>query len=64
MRGKCSSSGSMEGFGRKVWDTGGSYERREACGVVSIRKMGRSVGKGYRVLGGRKGDRPVGETVY
>ena len=37
-------TGGMEWLGRRLWDPGGRHERREACGVASIREMGRSVG--------------------
>ena len=37
-------SGGMEWVGRRLWDPGGRHERREACGVASIRELGRSVG--------------------
>ena len=29
---------------QEAWDPGVRHERREACGVASIREMGRSVG--------------------
>ena len=42
-----SATGGMEWLGRRLWDPGGRHERREACGVASIREMGRSVGVSY-----------------
>ena len=35
----------MQGVCRRLWDPGGGHEWRElACGVASMREMGRSVG--------------------
>ena len=41
---KSGATGGMEWFCRRLWDPGGRHEWREACGVRSIREMGRSVG--------------------
>ena len=37
-------TGGMEWLGRRLWDPGDRQTQRAACGVTSIREMGRSVG--------------------
>ena len=37
-------TGGMEWFCRRLWDPGGRQTQRGACGVASIRELGRSVG--------------------